>query len=156
MPYDWLAGLESPATAARKPLLFSLPQMKYRKEMDQPAVLPVSVPAHSAVTLPLPVPEPALPAWRARLLIAADAPLAVVLDGHAVELVAPLHPTEMFAEYIPPSNNASNAGSHRPTREQSHFYRFDPAWLQAGANTLELRNDTDTPVEVTRVNLGLW
>ena len=156
VPYDWLAGLESPATAARKPLLFSLPEMKYRKEMDQPAVLPVSVPAHSAVTLPLPVPEPALPAWRARLLIAADAPLAVVLDGHAVELVAPLHPTEMFAEYIPPSNNASNIGSHRPTREQSHFYRFDAAWLQAGANTLELRNDTDTPVEVTRVNLGLW
>ena len=97
-----------------------------------------------------------LPAWRARLLIAADAPLAVSLGGRAVELVPTLHPTEMFAEYIPPSNNFSNIGSHRPTRDQSHFYRFDPGLLQAGANTLELRNDTDDAIEVKRVNLGLW
>jgi len=156
VPYDWLAGLESPATAARQPLLFSLPVNKYRKEMDQPAVLPVSVPAHSAVTLPLPVPGPALPAWRARLLIVADAPLAVSLNGHAVELVPTIHPTELFAEFIPPSNNFSNIGSHRPTRDWSHFYRFDSARLQAGANMLELRNDTDQAIEVTRVNLGLW
>ena len=154
--YDWLAGLESPATAAKKPLLYSLPVNKYRKEMDQPAVLPVSVPAHSAVALPLPIPGLALPAWRARLLIAADAPLAVALDGHPVERVPTLHPTEMFAEYIPPSNSFSNIGSHRPVREQCHFYRFDAAWLQAGANTLELRNDTDQAIEVIRVNLGLW
>jgi hypothetical protein len=156
VPYDWLAGLESPATAARKPLLYSVPQMKYRKEMDQPALLPVQVPAHSTVTLPLPVPAPALPAWRARLLLAADAPLAVALDGHAVELVPTLHPTEMFVEFIPPTNGISNLGGHRPTKEQSHFYRFDAAWLQAGANTLELRNDTDDAIEVKRVNLGLW
>ena len=73
-----------------------------------------------------------------------------------MELVPTLHPTEMFAEYIPPSNNFSNIGSHRPTRDQSHFYRFDPGLLQAGANTLELRNDTDDAIEVKRVNLGLW
>ncbi len=155
-PYDWLAGLESPATAARKPLLYSLPVNKYRKEMDQPAVLPVSVPAHSTVTLPLPVPGLALPAWRARLLVAANAPLALSLNGHAVELIPTLHPTEMFVEYIPPANPYSNIGSHRPQKEQSHFYRFDSAWLQAGANTLELRNDSDNAVEVQRVNLGLW
>jgi len=156
VPYDWLAGLESPATAARKPLLFSVPQMKYRKEMDQPALLPVSVPAHSTVTLPLPLPGPALPAWRARLLLAADAPPALSLNGHAVELVPTLHPTEMFVEYIPPANSYSNLKGHRPLREESHFYRFDSAWLQAGANTLELRNDTDNAIEVTRINLGLW
>ena len=155
-PYDWLAGLDSPATAARKPLLYSLPVNKYRKEMDQPAVLPVSVPAHSSVTLPLPVPGPALPAWRARLLLAAEAPPAVLLNGHPVELIPTLHPTEMFVEYIPPPNGYSNLGGHRPPREQSHFYRFDSAWLQAGENTLTLRNDTDQVIEVTRVNLGLW
>ncbi len=155
-PYDWLAGLESPATAARKPLLYSLPVNKYRKEMDQPAVLPVAVPAHSTVTLPLPVPGLALPAWRARLLLAADAPLAVSLNGQAVELVPTLHPTEMFVEFIPPANSFSNIGSHRPGKEQSHFYRFDSALLRAGANTLELRNETDNPVEVSRINLGLW
>ncbi|RFC48959.1 MAG: hypothetical protein DUW69_001062 [Verrucomicrobia bacterium] len=156
VPYDWLTGLESPATAAKKPLLYSLPVNKYRKEMDQPAVLPVSVPAHSTVKLPLPLPGLALPAWRARLLIAADAPLAVTLNGQAVELVPTLHPTEMFVEFIPLANNFSNIGSHRPAREQSHFYRFEAAGLQAGANTLELRNDTDQAIEVKRVNLGLW
>lgn len=62
----------------------------------------------------------------------------------------------MFAEFVPPANNFSNIGSHRPTREQSHFYRFEAAGLQAGANTLELRNDTDQAIEVKRVNLGLW
>jgi hypothetical protein len=156
VPYDWLAGLESPAMAARKPLLFSVPDMKYRKEMDQPGVLPVQVPAHSSVNIPLPVPAPALPAWRARLLLIADAPLAASLDGHAIELIPALHPTELFVEYIPPANNSSNVGSHRPTRDQAHFYRFDSALLQAGANTLELHNDTDNPVTVTRINLGLW
>ncbi len=156
VPYDWLAGLESPATAAKKPLLYSLPVNKYRKEMDQPAVLPVSVPAHSTVKLPLTLPGLALPAWRARLLIAADAPLVVTLNGQAVELVPTLHPTEMFVEFIPAANNFSNIGSHRPAREQSHFYRFEAAGLQAGANTLELRNDTDQAIEVKRVNLGLW
>jgi hypothetical protein len=156
VPYEWLAGLESPVTAARKPLLFSVPDMKYRKEMDQPGLLPVQVPAHSTVTLPVPLPAPALPAWRARLLVIADAPLAASLDGHAIELVPTLHPTELFVEWIVPPNNSSNIGSHRPTREQSNFYRFDSAWLQAGANTLALRNDTDNPVEVTRINLGLW
>jgi hypothetical protein len=104
----------------------------------------------------MPVPGPALPAWRARLLFAADAPLEVSLNGHAVELVPTLHPTEMFVEYIPPANSYSNLKGHRPLREESHFYRFDSAWLQAGANTLELRNDTDNPIEVTRINLGLW
>ncbi|MEO6875652.1 MAG: hypothetical protein ABI222_12605 [Opitutaceae bacterium] len=156
VPYDWLVGLESPATAARKPLLFSMPVNKYRKEMDLPGLLPISVPAHSAVTLPLPVPPLALPAWRTRLLIEADAPLVVSLGGHAIELIPTLHPTEMFVEFIPPANIISNLGGHRPARDQSHFYRFEPALLHVGANTLELRNDTAQPIEVRRVNLGLW
>jgi hypothetical protein len=62
----------------------------------------------------------------------------------------------MFVEFIPPANSFSNIGSHRPAKEQSHFYRFDSALLRAGANTLELRNDTDNPIEVSRINLGLW
>jgi hypothetical protein len=154
--YDLMEGLESPATAARKPLLFSVPQLKYRKEMDQQGLLPVQVPAHSTVTLPLPVPRTALPAWRTRILLAADGPIAASLGGRALEFIPTLHPTELFVEYIPPANTFSNLGGHRPAREQSLFYRFDPSLLKAGANTLELRNDTDAPVEVTRVNLGLW
>lgn len=156
VPYEWIAGLESPEAAARKPLLFSLPVNKYRKEMDQPAVLPVQIPAHSTVTLALTVPPRALPAWRTRLLLNTDAPLAVSVGGQALEWVPTIHPTELFLEFIVPPNNYSNVSSHRPTRDQSQLYRFDPAVLQAGANTLELRNETDKPIEVRRVNLGLW
>ena len=152
VPYEWLAGLEAPATAARKPLLFSVPHMKYRKEMDQQGLLPVHVPAHSAVALPLPLPAPALPAWRARLLLFADGPLALALGGQALESMPTLRPTEMFVEY---TTRTEGLGA-RPRRDYSRFYRFAPALLQAGPNTLTLRNDTDSPVEVTRLNLGLW
>jgi hypothetical protein len=102
------------------------------------------------------VPALALPAWRARILLAADGPLAAALGGQAIEFIPTVHPTELFMEYIPPANNSSNVGSHRPTREPSLFYRLEVALLKPGANTLELRNDTDNPVEVTRINLGLW
>ena len=156
VPYEWLAGLEHPATAARKPLLFSVPVNKYRKEMDQPGLLPVQVPAHSTVSLPLPVPAPALPAWRTRLLVASDGPLGLALGGHALELIPTLHPMELFVEYLPAFNNFSNISSHRPPAASSRLYRFDPALLQAGPNTLELHNDTDNAIEVTRINLGLW
>ena len=152
VPYDWLAGLESPATAARKPLLFSVPINKYRKEMDQPGLLPVQIPAHTTVTLPLPVPAPALPAWRARILVTADGPIGAALGGHALEWVPTIHPTELFLEYIVPTEG----GGHRPKPAQSRFYRFDSSLVHAGANTLELRNDTDDPIEVSRINLGLW
>jgi hypothetical protein len=114
------------------------------------------VPAHSAVTLPLPVPAPALPAWRTRLLVASDGPLGLALGGHVLELIPTQHPMELFVEYLPAFNNFSNISSHRPPAASSRLYRFDPALLSAGANTLELRNDTDNPVEVTRINLGLW
>lgn len=150
VPYDMLAGLEAPATAARKPLLFSVPIAKYRKEMDQPGLLPVQIPAHSAVTLPLPLPGAALPAWRSRLLVFADGPLAAAVGGSPLECVTTLHPTELFVEYVPPGS------LRRPPREHSRYYRFDAALLTAGPNTLELRNETDRPVEVVRVNLGLW
>ena len=150
VPYDMLAGLESPATAAKKPLLFSVPIARYRKEMDQQGLLPAQVPAHSSIKLPLPVPGPALPAWRTRILLFANGPLGASLGDKALEAVTTIHPTELFVEYI------TSGGVHRPPREQSRYYRFDPALLKPGANTLELRNDSDTPVEVTRINLGLW
>ncbi len=156
VPYEWLAGLESPASAARKPLLFSVPVNKYRKEMDQQGLLPVQVPAHSTVTLPLTVPAAALPAWRARILVAADAPIGVALGGHALEYIPTLHPSELFLEYTPPVNSFSNISSHRPLRDQGRLYRFDSRLLQPGANTLELRNDSDNSIEVGRINLGLW
>ena len=150
VPYDMLAGLEAPATASKKPLLFSVPIARYRKEMDQQGLLPAQVPAHSAIRLPLPVPGPALPAWRARILLFANGPLAASLDGKTLEWISTLHPTELFVEYI------TSGGVHRPPREQSRYYRFDPTLLKAGENTLELKNDTDDPIEVTRINLGLW
>jgi hypothetical protein len=150
VPYDWLAGLEAPESAAQKPLLFSVPIARYRKEMDQQGLLPAQVPAHSAITLPLPVPGPALPAWRARILLFADGPLAASIGGHPLDWVSTIKPTELFVEYI------TSGSTHRPNRDDSRYYRLDSSWLKAGPNTLELKNEGDRPVEITRINLGLW
>ena len=93
---------------------------------------------------------------RARILVAADAPIGVALGGHALEYIPTLHPSELFLEYTPPVNSFSNISSHRPLRDQGRLYRFDSRLLQPGANTLELRNDSDNSIEVGRINLGLW
>jgi hypothetical protein len=124
--------------------------MRYRKEMDQQGVLPAQVPAHSRIRVPLPVPGPALPAWRSRILLFADGPLGAEIGGHSIEAVTTIQPTELFVEYI-------TAGArHRPPRDQSRYYRFDSSLLRLGPNTLTLINESDDPVEVTRINLGLW
>ena len=43
VPYDWLLGLESPATAARKPLLYSVPTVRFRRAYELPGLLPAKL-----------------------------------------------------------------------------------------------------------------
>jgi hypothetical protein len=56
VPYSWLAGLESSATAARKPMLFSVPTKRFRWAYEQPGLLPAKIPAGGRLRLPLPLP----------------------------------------------------------------------------------------------------
>lgn len=149
-PWEWLLGLESADTAANKPLLFAVPQRKYRKNVDQPGLLPAMVPARSTLSLPLPLPPLALPARRARVLLSAAQPLGASVNGQEIEAVSTLRWTELFVEYIRPGE------ARRPKQTDARLYRLKPDMIKAGENVLELRNDSDAPVEVTRVNLGLW
>ena len=149
-PWEWLRELDSPDTAAHKPLLFAVPQRKFRKNVDQPGLLPAMVPARSTLSLPLPLPPRALPARRARVLLSAAQPLGASVNGRKIEAVPTLRWTELFVEYIRPGE------ARRPKQADAQLYRLKPDVLRAGENVLELRNDSDAPVEVTRVNLGLW
>ena len=156
VPYDWLLGLESPETAARKPLLFSVPTTRFRRAYELPGLLPAKLPAGGVVQLPLPVPPAALPASRARILVtgvpheASD--FEVKLNGRPLEWLPHQKSPELFVEFIGPGD----LPGRRAAPEASRTYRFDPALLRAGENTLEIVNGAGAEMDVLTVNLGLW
>ncbi len=150
--YSWMEGLESPATACRKPLLFSIAQHRHRKDVDLPGVLPLSIPARSSVRIPLRLPAAALPAWRARLLLHANLTCTVTLNGAATEPFTRSRAPELFLEYI----DENDPPERRARREHSHSFRFSPELLRTGENLLDVHNPHDAPLAVQRVNLGLW
>lgn len=153
VPYSWLAGLESPATAARKPMLFSVPTKRFRREYEQPGLLPAKIPAGGRIRLPLPLPPGALPAARVRVLVTGVAgELGAALNGAPLEWMAKLKSPELFVEF----NGPADAPDRRPAPAASRTYRGDAGTLRAGDNVLELTNPSGAEVEVRTVNLGLW
>lgn len=156
VPYDWLLGLESPAAAARKPLLYSVPTTRFRRAYELPGLLPAKVAAGGTVTLPLPVPAAALPITRARILVTgvphATKEFSVKLNGRVLEWLPKQKSPELFVEFTGPGD----LPGRRPAPEASRTYRFDPAVLKAGENVLEITNGAATEAEVQAVNLGLW
>jgi hypothetical protein len=151
---DWIGGIEQPATACRKPLLFSVAHRRVRKDMDLPGILPVTLPPRGSFRVPLRVPAAALPAWRARLLLQTGGPCSATLNGQPVEVFTRLRAPELFLEYAHDAQEI--AGLARSRREDCRSFRFAPGLLVAGENLLEVRNDTDAPMHLVRINLGLW
>ena len=151
---DWTFGIEQPVTACRKPLLFSVAQRRHRKEMDLPGILPVTLPPRGSFRVPLRVPGAALPAWRARLQLQTSGPCSAMLNGQPIEIFKRLRAPELFLTYTYEAHTL--AGLSRPRREDCHSFRFAPGLLGAGENLLEVRNDTDAPMHLLRINLGLW
>jgi hypothetical protein len=156
VPYDWLLGLESPATAARKPLLYSVPTTRFRRAYELPGLLPAKVAAGGTLTLPLPVPAAALPIARARVLVTGvphtAKEFAVKLNGQILDWLPKQKSPELFVEFTGPGD----LPGRRPAPEASRTYRFDPALLRAGENVLEITNGAAAETEVQSVNLGLW
>ena len=146
MPYDWLLGLESPATAARKPLLYSVPMVRFRRAYELPGLLPAKLPAGATVTFPLPLPVAAMPVARARILVTgvphAVKELTVKLNGQPLEWLPLQKSPELFVEFYGP-------GDLQRTRSGT------PVFV-AGANVLEITNASTTAAEVLTVNLGVW
>lgn len=153
VPYDWLAGLESPATAARKPLLFSVPTTRFRRAYELPGLLPAKLAPGTTLRISWPLPAPALPAARARLLVSGPAAtLDVRLNDTPLEWLPKQRNTELFVEFT----GAADAPGRRATPETSRTFRLRPESLRPGENTLELHNPTAAEVEIRALNLGLW
>jgi hypothetical protein len=151
---SYIEGLENPATACRKPLLFSVAHRRVRKEMDLPGILPVTVEAGGSFEITLRVPAAALPAWRARLLLVTKADCRATLNGEAIESFKRLRAPELFLEYNFDADQS--AGLARPRRAHCRSFRFAPELLQAGDNRLVIHNEGQAPFYLERVNLGLW
>jgi len=152
-PYHWLAGIEHPSTAARKPLLFSISCQHHRvPNVDLPGELPKPLPAGGGLTLSIHVPRLALPAARALFLVHSCGDIALRVNGSQVLELPTLRRSELFAEYIDPERSKD----YRPRRDDCRVFQAAPSLLRAGANELVLVNRSVKDLEIKRVNLGLW
>ena len=125
-PYHWLPDLATPAGAARKPLLFSLPHRLHRVPgVDLPWQLPAEVAPGAELALPLSCRRPRLPAWRALFLVASGGDVALSLNEQALPELPALRRSELFVEYIDP---ASPPAQH-PRGEDCRVFRADAALL---------------------------
>ena len=152
-PYDWLEGLEDPASACGKPLLFSVSLDHHRiAGVDLPAQLPAKVRAGGGAELSLYLPRRALPTWRAYLLVRSGGDIRLHVNGVAAEELPARRHARLFVECI----DYYVSQGLCPAREDNRVFRFDPSVLKAGENALTVENISGGDLEIKRVNLGLW
>jgi len=151
-PFHWLDGLDDPGHAARKPLLFSVSHRTHRiGHVDLAGVLPVTIPAGGRREFVLVLPEPVLPAARARVLLHAGGATAVAVNGRPCEEL-PSRRRELFLEYVDHAWQKDNL----PKNVEARTFRADPGALRAGENAISIENLATADSDVHRVNLGLW
>ena len=78
----------------------------------------------------------------------------VTLNGEELETYTRDRSPELFLEWNPTFPNV--LGGQRPPLEHTQSFRFSPDCLNAGSNALVIHNDTEAPMHVHRINLGLW
>jgi len=151
-PYHWLAPLASPETASAKPLLFSLTHRQHRlANVDLPGVLPVTALPQERVDLTMRLPQCALPARRALVLVHSGGDIALSVNGEATTELSFLRRAELFPEFVP------HALHHqRPKNEESRVFHVPVEVLRPGDNHLRFENISNAKLQLQRVNLGLW
>ncbi len=156
-PYHWLSGLESPRSAAAKPLLFSVAHRTHRLAggIDLPPALPCPLPAGGVVELPLVLPAAALPAWRAMVALTAGDDVALAVNGRPAEERRSPRRAYLFPEYHRPPQPEEKA---RPFAADADSRLFDlpPETLRPGLNVLAVTSRSAVERTLDRVNLGLW
>ena len=153
-PYHWLDPLHTPETAAEKPLLFSVSHQRHRvPQVDLPGQLPGTLPVGGGLEVELPLPEEALPARRALVLVHSGGDCTLNLNNQPARELKTLRRAELFAEYIPPDDQG---GSDRPLNFDCRLFQVDPGALRNGVNTLNLYNISPHDLGIDRINLGLW
>ena len=155
-PYHWLVGLDSPETAAAKPLLLAVDHKNNRiPGVDRDGVLPSSIAPQQELRVTLHVPALALPAWRAVCLLHSHGNVELRTDGCLQPQIrfgqpaAVTHRSEIFLEFVVDRDT-------RPAREDCRVFTVDPASLRAGWSRLTIANTTSGELEIDRVNLALW
>lgn len=152
-PYHWLEDLDDPRKAARKPLLFSVSHTIRRvATVDLPGQLPICVPAGDRREVTLHLPQAALPARRALLLVHGGADCRVAVNGRELSELPHHRRSELFVEYT----DQDQYTEFRPRKSDCRVFSADPGALQAGANTLTIASAADRELQIKRLNLGLW
>ena len=82
------------------------------------------------------------------LLVSAGGDVSVRVNGVAAKERTAYRASELFVEHIP------NGPHERPTPEGCRL--LDIPEIQAGANTITIRNETPDTLTIDRANLGLW
>ncbi|MBN1351395.1 hypothetical protein JXJ21_18405 [candidate division KSB1 bacterium] len=151
-PYHWISELHDPRKAAQKPLLFSVPHLRFRKNVDLPYQLPSKISAGKSGEFSLPLPSAVLPVRRSRILIHSAGDIALAVNGELAEELPRKRRSEIFVEFI----NDGWLGQHRPPKDETRIFRLKPACFRAGENTLRIENLTGKALEICRINVGLW
>jgi len=154
VPYHWLKGLETPESAAAKPLLFAVAHRRRRVAgADLPAPLPAALPAGGALAFELFVPERVLPAARAIATLQTGGDVALRANGRPAREHPALRRAELFVEYAP---RPRPGRPPRPADEDCRLFYVEPDALSAGENRFEVHNTSGGDLTVDRLNLGLW
>lgn len=156
-PYHWISGLESPGSAARKPLQFSLNHSQHRLPCDGPAQLPATLLPNEKVSLNLPLPQAALPAWRCLLLANSHGDIEVSVNGEPASSLGSGagkdgHRSEIFLEFVDQYFRTDS----RPKPADCRSFKPNASSLKAGDNIIEITNTSKESIKLESVKLGLW
>ena len=147
-------GIEKPETACKKPLLFSVAHWRVRKDMDLPGILPVTLETGQSVEIDLRLPAAAFPACRSRLVFYVTQRSRVTLNGEELETYTRDRSPELFLKWT--ATLPGVLSWPRPPLQHTQSFRFSPGLLKAGGNSLVIHNDSEAPMHIHRINLGLW
>ncbi len=153
VPYYWLADLDNPRSAAKKPLLFSISYKPTRVPyVDIPGQLPAPLPAGEKLELSLYLAKTVFPLCRALLLVHSFGDIEICVNGGPAEELPNSRRPEIFVEHTDRIFQLED----RPQNEDCRTFDVEPSSLLAGVNKLTLTNISGRKLEIRRVNLGVW
>ena len=120
--------------------------------------MPVIIGSDKEVEVALYVPEAALPARRALVLVHSCGDVGLVVNGRGThELPAYSRCPELFPVHTVDATPETKAfAALRPKRGETRVFNVDPGVLRSKYNTLRVENQAREDLVIQRVHLGLW
>jgi len=149
-PYDWIADLNDPEKIRRKPALYTIISNHHRiTRVDQPAFLPRSLESGSSTEFSLLLPESAIPASRAMLLIAAIGDYSVSINGVKLSNPRKASSGNIFLMFTD-----QDTLNREPKPENCLAFMFPADILKPKENIISFGNDGS--LNIQRIDMGLW